>query len=148
VRHHRLLELYLSQALGFEIDQVHEEADRLEHHVSEELEARMERALGFPEFDPHGHPIPSRSGRVPAMADVPLSGLAGGQSAIVSSMSDRDPELLRQIDALGIRPGVRINALAHNDDGISVILEDQERVVPASMAELIHVVPDGQSPTF
>jgi DtxR family Mn-dependent transcriptional regulator len=147
VRHHRLLELYLSQALGFEIDQVHQEADRLEHHVSEELEARMERALGFPEFDPHGHPIPSRSGTIPAMSDIPLAGLPAGQSAVVSRMSDRDPELLRQIDALGIRPGVRMTILANTDEGISILLGDQERLLPTRMSELIHVMLDEPAPT-
>ena len=140
VRHHRLLELYLSQALGFDIDQVHQEADRLEHHVSEELEARMEKALGFPEFDPHGHPIPSRSGRVPAMSDIPLSGLADGHTVIVSRVSDRDPEQLRKIDALGIRPGVQMEILQRSDDAISIKLNNQAHDFPASMAHLIHVV--------
>lgn len=147
VRHHRLLELYLSQALGFGIDQVHQEADRLEHHVSEELEARMEKALGFPEFDPHGHPIPSRSGRVPAMSDIPLAGLAGGQMVVVSRVSDRDPDQLRQIDALGIRPGVRVAILRYSDDAISIKLEEHEHEIPTSVANLIHVVLENHPPT-
>lgn len=141
IRHHRLLELYLSQALGFEIDQVHAEADRLEHHVSEELETRMEQALGFPQFDPHGHPIPSRSGTLPEMLDILLTDLPNGKSAVVSRVSDRDQELLRQIDALGIGPGIRLRAVAHNEDGITVMLGDQERVVAPSLADLINVRP-------
>jgi DtxR family Mn-dependent transcriptional regulator len=147
IRHHRLLELYLSQALGFGIDKVHQEADRLEHHVSEELEARMERALGFPEFDPHGHPIPSRSGMVRTMADVPLTELPAGQPAVVSRVSDRDPAQLRQIDALGVRPGTHISVLSFADDDISIMLGDQERSIPAGMAGLIHVTPVGSAPT-
>jgi len=145
IRHHRLLELYLSQALGFNIDQVHAEADRLEHHVSEELEFRMEQALGFPQFDPHGHPIPSRSGTLPEMLDILLTDLPNGQSAVVSRVSDRDQELLRQIDALGIGPGIQLQAVAHNTDGITVMLEDQERVVSPDLADLINVRPQPAS---
>lgn len=141
IRHHRLLELYLSQALGFDIDQVHAEADRLEHHVSEELESRMEQALGFPQFDPHGHPIPSRSGTLPEMLDILLTDLPNGQSAVVSRVSDRDQELLRQIDALGIGPGIQLQAVAHNADGVTVMLGDQERVVSPDLADLINVRP-------
>lgn len=139
VRHHRLLELYLSQALGFDIDQVHQEADRLEHHVSEELEARMEKALGFPEFDPHGHPIPSRSGTLPAITDIPLSDMPANTTAVVSRVSDRDPELLRRIDALGIRPGVHIGNRGRTADEMSVTLDNQEHLVPITLAVLIHV---------
>src|SRR5699024_607672 len=108
VRHHRLLELYLSQALGFDIDQVHAEADRLEHHVSEELETRMEKALGYPEFDPHGHPIPDRAGALPSIMDIPLAELPPNREAVVSRVSDRDPDQLRQLDTFGIRPGVKV----------------------------------------
>ena len=142
IRHHRLLELYLSQALGFEIDQVHQEADRLEHHVSEELETRMERALGFPEFDPHGHPIPSRNGAIPMIADIMLSDLPPGRPGIVSRVSDRDPEHLRQIDHLGIRPGTRITVTHHEDKAVYVTVNGVDRTLPEAIAALIHVTPD------
>lgn len=145
IRHHRLLELYLSQALGFGIDQVHQEADRLEHHVSEELETRMERALGFPEFDPHGHPIPSRNGAVPTIADIALSDLPSGEPGIVSRVSDRDPEHLRQIDHLGIRPGIRITVTRHEDKAICVQVNRVDRTLPEAIAALIHVTPDATS---
>lgn len=142
IRHHRLLELYLSQALGFEIDQVHQEADRLEHHVSEELERRMERALGFPEFDPHGHPIPSRNGAVPAIVDIVLSDLPSGQSGMVSRVSDRDPEHLRQIDQIGIRPGVRVTVAKHEDATTLVTVSGVDRRLPGKITALIHVTPE------
>ena len=147
VRHHRLLELYLSQALGFDIDQVHQEADRLEHHVSEELETRMEQALGFPKFDPHGHPIPSRSGTLPSITDIPLTELPANQPAVVSRVSDRDPELLRQIDALGIRPGVDIAIISHIGEAYSITLNEQQHEIPAELAGLIHVLQHTTSPT-
>jgi len=66
IRHHRLLELYLAQTLGLDVDAVHDEADRLEHVISEELEARIDRALGFPTHDPHGDPIPDANLKWPA----------------------------------------------------------------------------------
>ena len=139
IRHHRLLELYLSQALGFEIDQVHQEADRLEHHVSEELEARMEQALGFPEFDPHGHPIPGRNGAVPAMSDILLSDLETGQSGTVSRVGDRDPEHLRQIDHLGIRPGTRLTVTGHEDGATHIQVAGVGRTLSGETTALIHV---------
>lgn len=147
IRHHRLLELYLTQALGFDIDQVHQEADRLEHHVSEELEARMERALGYPEFDPHGHPIPTRSGNLPDIADIPLTALPVGTSALVSRVSDRDPGHLRQIDSLGIRPGVRLSAASRETGSVHLTVTGNEVVLPEEFAELIHVVPEAAPAT-
>lgn len=148
VRHHRLLELYLSQALGFEIDQVHAEADRLEHHVSEELETRMERVLGYPEFDPHGHPIPSRTGTLPEIPDILLTELPVNTPALISRVDDRDPDQLRQIDAFGIRPGTTVRVLARNEDSISVMLGDQEREMTGALAELVHVLPEAIPATF
>lgn len=142
IRHHRLLELYLSRALGFDIAQVHEEADRLEHHVSEELEARMEAALGFPEFDPHGHPIPTRSGTLPSRPDVLLADLQAGQAATVSRVSDRDPDLLRQLNTWGIRPGVAITLVEQSGAGPSVKIGKETATISAESAALIHVLPD------
>lgn len=141
IRHHRLLELYLSQALGLDIDQVHKEADRLEHHLSEELEARMEQVLGFPEFDPHGHPIPSRTGAMSPVVDIVLTQLADGETAVVSRVSDRDPDHLREIDDLQIRPGTPITITHHQADGIHASLSGGNVIIPEVVAELIHVVP-------
>lgn len=143
IRHHRLLELYLSQALGFDIDQVHAEADRLEHHVSKELEARMEQALGYPEFDPHGHPIPTRAGALPQIMDIPLAELAVGTPAVVSRMNDRDQDQLRQLDALGIRPGIEVKIMGTAPDGIPILLGDEERELSRELAALVHVLPTG-----
>jgi DtxR family transcriptional regulator, Mn-dependent transcriptional regulator len=78
VRHHRLLELYLAESLGVPWDRVHAEAERLEHHLSEELEARMDAALGFPTRDPHGAPIPRREGRVGGAGGNPPAGTEPG----------------------------------------------------------------------
>ena len=110
LRHHRLLELYLQRALGYPWDRVHEEAERLEHTISEELEDRIDAALGHPTQDPHGHPIPPKDG---AWREERLDTLwsAPAGSLVVRSVSDRDAEILRHLDTIGIRPGVRVRSL-------------------------------------
>jgi DtxR family Mn-dependent transcriptional regulator len=108
VRHHRLLERFLHDVLDYPWDEVHEEAERLEHFISEKLEDRIAAKLGDPETDPHGHPIPEKSGALKNRQETPLSKWACGIPAVVSSVSDRDPSLLREMKRLGISPGVRI----------------------------------------
>jgi DtxR family Mn-dependent transcriptional regulator len=116
VRHHRLLETFLHQVLGYPWDEVHQEAERLEHFISERFEERIAAKLGHPEFDPHGHAIPSLDGSLPwsAPGKEPgaLSQLAAGQMAKVVSVSDKDPAMLRYLAAQGVRPGVRITLCA------------------------------------
>jgi DtxR family Mn-dependent transcriptional regulator len=108
VRHHRLLERFLHDVLDYPWDEVHEEAERLEHFISEKLEDRIAAKLGDPETDPHGHLIPEKSGALRNRQETPLSKWACGVPAVVSSVSDRDPSLLREMKRLGVRPGVRI----------------------------------------
>lgn len=149
IRHHRLLELFLAQALGMDIDQVHDEADRLEHHVSEELERRIEQALGYPEFDPHGHPIPSRSGNLPYIADVPLTDLGDGEDGVVSRVSDRDPDELREINAWKIAPGTHLKMTEATPTHILTSIESGSPVpIPRAMAEGIHILVPDKATTF
>jgi DtxR family transcriptional regulator, Mn-dependent transcriptional regulator len=108
IRHHRLLETFLHQVLGYPWDEVHQEAERLEHFISERFEERIAAKLGHPEFDPHGHAIPALDGSLPSQEPQSLSQLRPGQSARVSSVSDKDPEMLRYLASQGIRPGVRL----------------------------------------
>jgi DtxR family transcriptional regulator, Mn-dependent transcriptional regulator len=108
VRHHRLLERFLHDVLDYPWDEVHEEAERLEHFISEKLEDRIAAKLGDPETDPHGHPIPEKNGTVRSREETPLSQWACGIPAVVSSVSDRDASCLRELRRLGISPGVRI----------------------------------------
>jgi DtxR family Mn-dependent transcriptional regulator len=145
IRHHRLLELYLSEALGFNLDEVHAEAERLEHHVSEELETRMEKALGFPLFDPHGDPIPARDGQLPTIDDVALEQLGTGQSGRVSRVSDRDPDRLSYLFGLGVCPGasIRVLEVLPFDGPVRVEIEEQEQLLPFSVAQLVRVDVDG-----
>jgi DtxR family Mn-dependent transcriptional regulator len=111
VRHHRLLELYLAETLGYPWDQVHDEAEKLEHHVSDELEARMDSYLGYPTRDPHGDPIPTRDGLIPEDTDLLLAELSDGTLATVVRVSDRDPVQLRYLAELGLIPGAQVTIL-------------------------------------
>lgn len=112
VRHHRLLELYLAEALNVPWDRVHEEAEKLEHVLSEDLEERMAAALGDPLFDPHGAPIPSRSGVVSQQPSGRLVDMRAGDRLVVVEVDDHDPELLRYLGNMGLYPGTEISLLA------------------------------------
>jgi DtxR family Mn-dependent transcriptional regulator len=108
VRHHRLIELYLAEALGVPWDQVHDEAEKLEHVISEDLEERMAAALGDPKFDPHGAPIPTRSGKIYQKDSGRLVDMKVGDKLVVVEVDDENPELLRYVCSLGIYPGAKL----------------------------------------
>jgi DtxR family Mn-dependent transcriptional regulator len=147
LRHHRLLELYLAETLGYPWDEVHAEAERLEHHVSEELEARMDSVLGHPTRDPHGDPIPSREGQIDTVAATSLLDLDPGETATVARVSDRDPEQLRYLGSLGLYPGVTVS-LAERlpfDGPLRINVAGTEHVIGRSLATAVHVVPNSRS---
>jgi DtxR family Mn-dependent transcriptional regulator len=109
VRHHRLIELFLHDVLEMPWDQVHVEAERLEHAISEEVEEAMARKLGYPAFDPHGDPIPDRYGRLTAaVAGVPLTELEPGCTARLARVLAQDGERLRYLGELGLYPGAEV----------------------------------------
>jgi DtxR family transcriptional regulator, Mn-dependent transcriptional regulator len=108
VRHHRLLELFLHDVLKYSWDEVHEEADRLEHFISERFEDRVAAMLNDPEIDPHGHVIPHRNGTLPVREELLLVEVPTGTQATVSSVSDRDPGALRELRKLGLVPGAQV----------------------------------------
>ena len=112
LRHHRLLERYLVDRLGLSLDEVHVEADRLEHALSEELEAKIDAELGFPTHDPHGDPIPDRELRVEHGGGRTLLDLVPGDRATVSRVPDGDPELLRYLAELGLVPGSDVEVVS------------------------------------
>ena len=108
LRHHRLIEKFLHDTLGYTWDEVHSEAERLEHAISETLEDRIAEKLGDPEIDPHGHPIPRRDGSVPERGrEVRLIDLTAGAHGTVSRVPDDDGELLRYLAEIGMRLGQR-----------------------------------------
>jgi len=112
LRHHRLLERFLHDVLDYPWDEVHEEAERLEHFISERLEDRIAAKLGDPDTDPHGHLIPERNGAVRRRQEVPLLKWVCGVPAVISSVSDRSSAALRDMERLGLLPGVRLHVEA------------------------------------
>jgi DtxR family Mn-dependent transcriptional regulator len=111
IRRHRLLEAWLVQSLGYSWDEVHGEADRLEHVISEVLEARIAEALGQPERDPHGEFIPSAELVMPADKSTPLASLQAGEEAVVRRVHAQDASLLRHFEELGLIPGTRLKVI-------------------------------------
>lgn len=107
-RHHRLLERFLHDVLDFSWDEVHDEAERLEHYISEQLEDRIAAKLGDPEIDPHGHIIPEKNGVVAERQEVPLSKWPRGVPAVISSVSDRHASALREMKRMGLVPGTSV----------------------------------------
>jgi len=123
IRHHRLLERYLAETLGVPLDQVHAEADRLEHALSEELEQRIDALLGFPTHDPHGHPIPDAELRMaPAAGARTLLSLEPGERGVVTDVPDGEAELLRYLESLGLLPGRAIELVGQAPFGGPVTL--------------------------
>lgn len=131
IRHHRLLEVFLLQTLGYSWDEVHEEADRLEHVISEAMEERIAISLGNPRLDPHGDPIPTRELHLPETSEVDLSQLRPTQEAVVHRVRDSDPELLRYLSELGIKPDARLKVLDYSpfDNNLRVKMEKREEPV-------------------
>lgn len=120
VRHHRIIETYLTEAMGLGWDAVHDEAHRLEHHVSAALGERMAELLGYPERDPHGAPIPPRDGPFVEPAYGTLADAEVGQHLVIREVADEDADRLRELDRLGLRPDAAIEVLAMAPEGESV----------------------------
>lgn len=142
IRHHRLLELYLMEALGFRWDEVHEQADILEHVISEKLEERIAAALNHPEFDPHGDPIPALDGTLAVMDTTALSDLAAGEAARVARVpDDSNSELLRYLAGLGLVPGaaVRVVVVAPFLGPLTLEVGGAQQIIGRNLADLILV---------
>lgn len=108
VRHHRLLEAFLFEVLDYPIEEVHDEAERLEHFISERFEERIDARLGRPKFDPHGHCIPALNGKMSKQVSRPLAEVEEDGEFVVDSVSDRDPALLQRLKRYGVLPGALV----------------------------------------
>ena len=129
IRHHRLIELYLVQAMGFSWDSVHEEAERLEHHISEEFEDRIDELLGHPTTCPHGGPIPTRGGTIASTSNETLAQQNAPARLVIRRVRDEDAELLRHLKTLGMIPGTAIEFVAQEPfDGPLVLNVGGKRV--------------------
>jgi DtxR family Mn-dependent transcriptional regulator len=145
IRHHRLLELYLARELNYSWDKVHEEADKLEHVISEEFEDKLDALLGFPTVDPHGDPIPSKEGVLPVLEGVPLLEMQNGQSGCVMRVGDQDAEKLRYLGHLGLYPGAHIELIERAPFGgplrirVGLAPDQSEQMLGVELAEHIMV---------
>ncbi len=115
IRHHRLLESFLVTTLGYSWDEVHHEADKLEHVISEDFEARMAEALGHPTRDPHGELIPTADLTMPSDESQPLASLRTDETATVKRVADDDPALLRHLHEIGIIPEVKVTVKNYSE---------------------------------
>jgi DtxR family Mn-dependent transcriptional regulator len=143
LRRHRVIEAYLTSALGYSWDRVHDEAERLEHAASDELIDRMAAAIGEPETDPHGAPIPARDGTLEERAAVSLATLQPGDSAKVARVSDKDAERLRYLAELGMMPGATVQVIAREPYGgpIALRVGSSSKTIGPELAEAILVEP-------
>jgi DtxR family Mn-dependent transcriptional regulator len=143
IRRHRIIEAYLSQALNYPWDRVHDEAEQLEHAASDELVDRMAAAIGEPVVDPHGAPIPSREGLVDETVYLTLGELGAGYGARVVQVSDDDPEMLRYLAELEIVPGaeVVIVSRAPYEGPISIRIDGHLLAIGPTLAGQVMVEP-------
>jgi len=142
LRHHRLLELYLHQALGYSWDKVHDEAEHLEHHISEEFEDRINSLLGNPQYDPHGDPIPSREGIIPAISHDSLAHAEPAFDYIIQRVDDERPEFLRYIGDLGLFPNVRFHLVSKEPfkGPLTLIIGNITKIIGYESAEKLFIL--------
>ena len=133
--------MFLVQVLGYSWDEVHDEAERLEHVISERMEQRIFELLGRPELDPHGHAIPTLAGKVRPLSDRPLSECRVGEKVVVQGVSDEDPSRLRELDRRGLVPGARIEVVADSrfESPITVRINGRRASVPLGLARAVFV---------
>jgi DtxR family Mn-dependent transcriptional regulator len=152
LRRHRVIESYLVNALGYDWDRVHDEAERLEHSASDELIDRMAGAIGEPHVDPHGAPIPTREGAMDERRYHSLADLSVGYSARVVRVSDDDPRMLRYLAELSLRPGAEVMLVARAPFGgpITVAVDAVESDIGPALAQhvLVEPLPHADQPTY
>ncbi len=141
IRHHRLLELYLREALGFPLEKIHDEACRLEHVVSKDFLQKIEEILGNPEYDPHGHPIPSKDGDIEISNEKPLVNFRNGDVVIVKRLSDHDPQMLSYFEKMRILPStiIRIVDKAPFNGPITVFFNGESQIIGNEISKNIFV---------
>lgn len=141
LRHHRLVERFLAEALGMPWDRVHEEAHKIEHVLSDDLEARMDEVLGHPATDPHGSPIPHADGTIAPSSSKRLAELIAGQSAVVTEVEDHDSALLRYLGDMDLYPQTHIAVVEKGplDDILTIQIGKTQHVVSRATASHVFV---------
>jgi DtxR family Mn-dependent transcriptional regulator len=145
IRHHRLLELYLFRKLGFAWDEVHDEAESLEHVISEKVEQRIAEDLGDVRTDPHGHPVPTKDGQIHEEDFDILSNYSVGDRLHIVEVMDDDSDALRYLDSLGILPGCLVEILSKTpfEGPIRVKVDSKVKEIPPKLASMIYVIRSG-----
>ncbi len=143
IRHYRLLKLYLWKELGYQWDMVHEEAERLEHHISETFEGKLDELLGYPTHDFHGHPIPTPEGEVSEVQAEHLADVEVGRQVVIRHLSDEDPALLGHLEERGLMPGVVLEVVekAPFEGPLMVHAGDERQIIGHAVARIIFVSP-------
>jgi DtxR family Mn-dependent transcriptional regulator len=141
IRHHRLLELYLAEALGYSWDKVHAEAEKLEHHISEEFEDRIAALLGNPVTDPHGDPIPTKEGTIPDQTATRLCDALEGEAVVVTRVAAQDSSQLNYLGSLGIRPEASLTVMgkAPFDGPVQLRVGDGQHHIGLNLARQIFI---------
>lgn len=144
IRHHRLLELYLREVMGYSWDKVHEEAEHLEHHISEEFENKLDELLGYPTHDPHGDPIPTREGEIADVTSDALADVQPGQAVQIQRVSSGDPDMLSYLEERGLLPGTSVEIVekAPFHGPITIRAGNGEHVLGHRIASNIFVQPE------
>jgi len=142
IRKHRLWETFLVDKLGFAWDEVHEVAEQLEHINSPRLIEKLDEFLGFPKVDPHGDPIPDHKGKIKIIPQVPVDQLAIGYQGKIAAVKDSDSNLLKYLDKIGARPGVKIKILGKEeyDDSMEILIDDHRVFISKAVSQNILVV--------
>ena len=142
IRKHRLWETFLVDKLGFAWDEVHEVAEQLEHINSPRLIEKLDEFLGFPKVDPHGDPIPDHKGKIKIIPQVPVDQLAIGYQGKIAAVKDSDSNLLKYLDKIGARPGVKIKILGKEeyDDSMEILIDDHRVFISRAVSQNILVV--------
>lgn len=141
IRHHRLLEAFLYEVLDYPIEEIHDEAERLEHFISERFEERIAAKLGHPKFDPHGHCIPALDGKMPKQTSRSLADIKEDGTFIVDSVSDENAVLLKNLKAHGIIPGIRLQVSSSTQKNLVLQAIGASKILhlPRSLAETIQI---------
>jgi len=145
VRHHRLLETYLREIMGYDWEKMHNEAEHLEHHISEEFEQRLDQMLGYPTHDPHGDPIPAKDGSIVLIESEPIANCPTGVELTIRRLSDASVETLRELESLGLLPGTQVIVLNQIDlnGGLSLQRDAHRFELPPHLAPHVYASPTG-----
>lgn len=142
IRHHRLLELFLVEKLNFTWDEVHEEADTLEHYISEKLEDRIAEILEDPSRDPHGDPIPDKEGHLPVVDWIKMTDSTIGEEYLIRRITEQEAEILQYLQGLGILPGVKVKIENKGpfEGPITIQIEGKKEVIGQNIARKIYLI--------